>query len=1161
VRLSNSQLIKINPDIDNNNPIYRLKSVVPVYFLKYELISALEHNSGLYSSQSLANYRKLSSSDSSSADLIQALCRLNLATINDDTKPMVTSNVDEPELPNNQEEESETNKSLNEKETLSKWRLVYETTGQVNVKFKSTKQLLIKCEDIKKSKLKFVNNEKSRINLKDSTNRLILTYQSKRIKKLPCLEHQTLSEFDKSTESTVPVQTPKGNRTITALTNHNKLIPLGKPVTDSTKSVQQNQQPTKIKKEPQENASLKVSEEKQKKAPSQLTKEKLTIGKKAAAVDKKTSKAIEEEQNKLKDEIKKIIENFHSKDTEKLKTESESKRKKNFWEPDSDSEYNQIKRLKPVKQEETINEHEEKKNKAFEINDELDGDDDIVVVTKLYLNIPPVQYSKQYYDSNMSAFEHQLRKLSSAIGLKNSLIKPQTTVTKTPINCSSRSYQQQQRIRQRYIHYIYHTKRDDAANEKDTQLDVDSLRNLYATNSSSYELFEAKEIHAGGFQCIHDAHFNKSSNFLRRTKSFASEHELKHLKQATQSCHNLLSDLTGNKRLTLNDYLKNKTHTHSVSSTTLASTISNPNINELSTQLIKQSPSEPFKTKQSPCSTSNLNMQHSVDSTYSEQTNNLNLTNCLDEFKHSVEKLNDNLISQSEEIDEKESKDKESVELNETKSKLNKSGKKSKSSKKSKKKTSKSKKTHKRSKYTSVSSDSSSIRSDIENYESSSFSSSSSSPYSTENESTMNETPHPTDSTLNVKLEEGEITEAKQHHKKRSKKRKIHRHHHRSVGKQLNKVDVNEINGIKSRGESLEAEEKITETTSTGSNLNIQSSSSIIDYDDFYCEYDLDESLMDTINSSACNEKSKVNETSSGSFAPSPVVQKPITAPTQPVTPIVPASLPNPLPTPITNVSKQMGLLPLPQTPQIKPKPNNQFNLSLQANRTQQSMNNNHNSKMNRSLNRSFSNGNGRTNLNSSLERYHKIMKMGSTPNSSLNNSLAQIDTPPFYSNPPLYDMAPSINSNQFESRGSFNQFNPMMNNSFMNYQGGPMQAPPPMTPELANPHIPFTNDFSSPMFNSPVFNNKPNFSRMTPNNNFSMINSHVMAKTPNLQNTYSSNYSMNNQPLNNNNNNAYHKQNYGNNYRPNKKPNRNPFNTHNRLGNTIDQEDGEIME
>jgi hypothetical protein len=240
----------------------------------------------------------------------------------------------------------------------------------------------------------------------------------------------------------------------------------------------------------------------------------------------------------------------------------------------------------------------------------------------------------------------------------------------------------------------------------------------------------------------------------------------------------------------------------------------------------------------------------------------------------------------------------------------------------------------------------------------------------------------------------------------------------------------------------------------------------------------------------------------------------------------------------------------------------NQFSRSLQVNRSQNmtSGNNNNNyNKMNRSLNRSFTNGNDKNKLNSSLERYHKIMKIGSN-SPVLNSSLTHMDAPPFYSNPPTYDMTSSINPNQqFESNNSFNQFNPMPNNTFMNYQGPTPTPPPPMTPDLANSHIPFANDFSSPMFNSSMFNNKPNFQRMVPNNNFAMNNSLMMNKTPNF---YPSNYSMNQPPNhNNNNNNTYHKQNYVNNYRPNKKPNRNSFNSYNRLDNAIDQEEGEIME
>jgi len=487
---------------------------------------------------------------------------------------------------------------------------------------------------------------------------------------------------------------------------------------------------------------------------------------------------------------------------------------------------------------------------------------------------------------------------------------------------------------------------------------------------------------------------------------------------------------------------------------------------------------------------------------------NLVTTNLVDEMKHIVDKLDNEL----QQIDEKEKESNKSSHLGEAKSKSEpkQAARRSKSVKKYKKKSSKGKKSHKRSKYTSSSSHSSPRDSDIENYESSfsSPSSLSTSPSDSESaENEMNKTPNRAETVpMKAKLEEGEINEAKQHHKKKSKKRKIHhRHQHKSVKQHdSDNEDVKET-----KGGSIEADDKHRQMTNDANN---KSSGSMIDYEDFYCEYDLDESLMDTINSSTCNEKSKANETNS-SFA-SPVVQRPLVIATvQQATPITSSSIPSTTQTPIIKTSNQMGLLPLPQTPQIKPQMSHQFNRSLQANRSQTLSNNSNNNKMNRSLNRSFSNGNSKPNLNSSLERYHKIMKIGSTSNSpALNSSLPHLDAQPFYTNPSPYSMPSAINSNQFEQNNTFNQFNPMMNSSFMNYQG-PTPPPPPMTPDLANPHIPFSNEFSSPMFNSPMFNNKPNFQRLTTNSNFAMNKGHVMTKTPNLQHAYPSNYSMNQPP------------------------------------------------
>lgn len=73
-------------------------------------------------------------------------------------------------------------------EKPSKWRIMYERTGRLDWKFYGEKKLIVRVEDICQSKkLKFANADKTVLNIKDSTNRLIFSYQSKKLRPLPCL--------------------------------------------------------------------------------------------------------------------------------------------------------------------------------------------------------------------------------------------------------------------------------------------------------------------------------------------------------------------------------------------------------------------------------------------------------------------------------------------------------------------------------------------------------------------------------------------------------------------------------------------------------------------------------------------------------------------------------------------------------------------------------------------------------------------------------------------------------------------------------------------------------------------------------------------------------------------------------------------------------------
>ena len=65
-------------------------------------------------------------------------------------------------------------------DNLSKSRAYYEHTGRLKIKFRGTSKLKIKLTDILKSNMKFLDEDKTCISLKNSTNRLLLTYMDKR---------------------------------------------------------------------------------------------------------------------------------------------------------------------------------------------------------------------------------------------------------------------------------------------------------------------------------------------------------------------------------------------------------------------------------------------------------------------------------------------------------------------------------------------------------------------------------------------------------------------------------------------------------------------------------------------------------------------------------------------------------------------------------------------------------------------------------------------------------------------------------------------------------------------------------------------------------------------------------------------------------------------
>jgi len=230
-----------------------------------------------------------------------------------------------------------------------------------------------------------------------------------------------------------------------------------------------------------------------------------------------------------------------------LKEEKEAvKRKKSFWDPDSDTEYDLVKKLSRADDDSKsggkvkssiINvdngrfcilkvilvEFKILKNikkfyffsiiiKVKEVEeDEYDNETEYVIVSKQHLNIQPVQYSKSFYDLNMNGLEHELKRFSPS---DNSL-SPQThTITKhikTPIEPDLKAAQlktskpepQQNKMRinrtlaqqPKFMHhYITNTQKTLLKQPQSytqvamSQFDVDSLKNLKAKSKSYVNL-------------------------------------------------------------------------------------------------------------------------------------------------------------------------------------------------------------------------------------------------------------------------------------------------------------------------------------------------------------------------------------------------------------------------------------------------------------------------------------------------------------------------------------------------------------------------------------------------------------------------------------------------------------------------------------------------
>ena len=535
-------------------------------------------------------------------------------------------------------------------EKMPKWRVIYERTGNVDSIFRASRRMECKLNNIKQLSLKYKDEEKTVINVNDSTNKLILTYESKRIKKAMTTSssdesisnHTTQQKTYESDEKVISrlriskncfvnvdftyipsshktadqketknelietqspvklVQTSKKTQPIinkphlsdkkthvpistAPLVNKNKTSsPAIKPNTEGKHPVSQKPLPNKMSNKEATDKLLaklasnlsknkqsiptikeeKIEQDLTKKTTNSLSSDNTSLERRLLGIDKTKPKIKQEPivpqktvesqpktaaniiiqpPSNIKEELKKVLEKYRNKPVPKPETpidpkqkvdkskqliesiKTSAKRKKSFWDPDSDTEYDKL------------------SSDLAQKEDDEDPDDDIVIVSKHNLNMPPVQYSKQFYDSNMNGLDTELKKFTpnsscSSSPLNNTYNNTVTTITKSPIKSKNKNQliqqqQQQQRRhlnnyrlannRQRYIHHIV-VNNINSLMEPFNQFDVDSLKNL-KTNQLSLDCLE---IHAGGFRCIEEHNFQQSANYLRRTKSFENRKQL-----------------------------------------------------------------------------------------------------------------------------------------------------------------------------------------------------------------------------------------------------------------------------------------------------------------------------------------------------------------------------------------------------------------------------------------------------------------------------------------------------------------------------------------------------------------------------------------------------------------------------------------------------------
>jgi len=623
---------------------------------------------------------------------------------------------------------------LNEQEEkMPKWRIIYEKTGNLDTMFHGSRRMECRLNNVKHLGLKYFDDDKSIINVNNPTNKFILQYYSKRIKKnITSITTTTASDEadlnvkyvkkdDSNTNvksilriglqsylnvnfSYIPVNRTNKIKSSSLATEVNEIKnvkfekPITKPVSATVqtkslvkptvkqistiiKSSKESSDPTKKqlvksaeelkKKQPQQQNSeatkqpLNKTEELNKKQPKEEVTDKnkpLLISKKLPTTTSISSENISKSKTtttsnsnntttlttksvtnlitsrpQAKEVIKNVFEKNRSKSaivsttnpssssvvssksltssveikkldlTEKLieSIKNSSKRKKSFWDPDSDTEYGKL----------SNNPY------SLSIDDEDDLDDDIVIVSKQNLNLPPVQYSKQFYDSNINGFETELKKFSpayisssSSSPLNNNNIinnNTITTITKSPIKhknsvynrantepmpISKRTFNHRLVNRQRYIHHITVNKITNNNNNNDSvisQIDVDCLKNLkYSTENKNNNNSGTIEIHAAGFRCIEEHNFQQSVNYLRRTKSLEAKNNSNELFTKTQSfslnTNESSNNNNNNKKISLNDYVSNRCSKSSTTTPITQTNLNNSNSESLLSNNIKK---------------------------------------------------------------------------------------------------------------------------------------------------------------------------------------------------------------------------------------------------------------------------------------------------------------------------------------------------------------------------------------------------------------------------------------------------------------------------------------------------------------------------------------------------------------------------------------------